>query len=82
MPFVEDAVMRCGEGKVALVSHRVVHKVLICALLGLDNAHFWNIKLDNGAITRFLYDGDHVVLTEHNNISYLREIQGHKLNDF
>ncbi len=82
MPFVEDAVMRCGEGKVALVSHRVVHKVLICALLGLDNANFWNIKLDNGAITRFVYDGDKVILTAHNDTSYLKDIQGHKLNDF
>ena len=32
------------EGTVVLVSHRVVNKVLICALLGLDNSHFWNIK--------------------------------------
>ena len=82
MPFVVDAVMKCKEGKVALVSHRVVLKVLICALLGLDNAHFWAIKMDNGAITRFVYDGDHAVLTEHNNTSYLKEMQGRKLNDF
>ncbi len=82
MPFVEDAVMRCGEGKVALVSHRVVNKVLICALLGLENAQFWNIRLDTAAITRFVYDGDRAILAEHNNTSYLRDIQGHKLNDF
>lgn len=44
MPFVEDAVLRCGEEKVLMVSHRVVNKVLICALLGLDNSCFWNIK--------------------------------------
>jgi broad specificity phosphatase PhoE len=82
MPFLEDAVMRCGEGKVALVSHRVVLKVLICALLGLGNDHFWNIRLDNGAITRFVFNGDRVILTEHNNTSYLRDIQGDRLNDF
>jgi broad specificity phosphatase PhoE len=82
MPFVVNSVMRCREGKIALVSHRVVLKVIICALLKLDNAHFWDIKMDNGAITRFLYDGDHAVLTSHNDISHLREIQGHKLNDF
>jgi broad specificity phosphatase PhoE len=82
MPFVDEAVTRCGEGKVALVSHRVVNKVIICALLGLSNAHFWNIKLDNAAITRFVYDGERVILTEHNNTSYLREIPGEKLKDF
>jgi len=82
MPFVEDAVMRFGEGKIALVSHRVVLKVLICALLGLDNSHFWNIKMDNAAVTRFIYDGDRVILTEHNNTSYLSALKGRKLADF
>ena len=82
MPFVEDAVMRCGEGKIALVSHRVVLKVLICALLGLDNSHFWNIRLDNGAITRFTFDGDNVTLVAHNDTSYLKIINCQKLEDF
>ena len=37
-----DEVISEYKGIVALVSHRVVGKVLICALLGLDNSHFWN----------------------------------------
>jgi phosphoserine phosphatase len=82
MPFVVDSVMRCREGRIALVSHRVVLKVLICALLKLSNEHFWDIKLDNSAITRFNYDGNHVILTEHNNTSYLKEIKGCRQNDF
>ena len=45
--FVERVVERYGdrEGAVVLVSHRVVNKVLICALLGLDNSHFWKVKI-------------------------------------
>ena len=82
MPFLVGAVMRCREGKIALVSHRVVLKVIICALLKLDNAHFWDIRIDNAAVTRFVYDGNHAVLTSHNDTGHLREIQGHKLNDF
>lgn len=82
MPFLEDAVVRCGEGKIALVSHRVVLKVIICALLGLDNSHFWNIRLDNGAVTRFVYDGDNVTLVAHNDTSYLKSITATPLNDF
>jgi broad specificity phosphatase PhoE len=82
MSFLQDAVMRCEEGKIAMVSHRVVLKVIICALLGLENSRFWNIKMDTGAITRFVFDGDRVILTEHNNTSYLKNMQGHKLNDF
>ncbi len=57
VPFVEEAVRNAGKAEVVLVSHRAVNKVLICALLGLDNASFWNIKLDTGGITRFICEG-------------------------
>lgn len=82
MPFVEDVVLGIGEGKIVLVSHRVVNKVLICALLGLDNSHFWNIKLDTGGITHFSYEGGRLVLTRHNDTSYLQSIERVPLNDF
>ncbi len=59
------------KGTVVLVSHRVVNKVLTCALLGLDNSHFWNIKQDMCGITTFTYENGRFILTEHNNTSYL-----------
>lgn len=65
-------------GTIILVSHRVVNKVLICAILGLDNSHFWNIRLDNCGITTFQYSKEHYILLEHNNTSYLKT--AHKLN--
>jgi broad specificity phosphatase PhoE len=82
VPFVEEAVARCREGKIVLVSHRVVLKVIICALLGLDNSYFWNIRLDNGATTRFQFDGSRTVLTSHNDTSYLSPARGKALADF
>jgi len=82
VPFVQDAVMRCGEGKIVLVSHRVVNKVLICALLGLDNSFFWSFKLDTGGITRFNFDGDRAVLAGHNDTSFLNSLQHLPRNDF
>ena len=82
MPFVEDAVMRCGEGKIAFVSHRVVNKVIICNLLGLGNAHFWNVKQDTCGITRFSCGDGRVVLTCHNDTSFLRSIEGIGKADF
>jgi len=82
MPFVEDAVMRCGEGTIVLVSHRVVHKVLICALLGLGNSSFWNFRLDTGGITRFEFNGDRVVIISHNDNSYLRPVRSLPPADF
>ena len=70
------------EGTVVLVSHRVVNKVLICALLGLDNSHFWNIKQDTCGITTFTYQNERFILTKHNDTSYLKPIQKASLSDF
>jgi broad specificity phosphatase PhoE len=53
MKVVEGIIERHPQGAVALVSHRVVLKVLICALLGLDNSHFWNIGQDTTAVNCF-----------------------------
>lgn len=69
-----DTVSRHKGEDVAIVSHRVVNKVLICALLGLDSSHFWQIRQDNCGITTFT--GDHgLVLTGHNDVCHLRAIQ-------
>ena len=53
MGAVKDIINRHPQEAVALVSHRVVLKVLICALLGLGNSHFWNIAQDTTAINCF-----------------------------
>jgi probable phosphoglycerate mutase len=78
---IDDVISKC-KGSVVLVSHRVVNKVLICYLLGLDNSHFWNVKQDVGGITIFSYVNGRFILTRHNDISYLREIQKYTLSDF
>jgi broad specificity phosphatase PhoE len=70
------------QGNVLLVSHRVVIKVLICYLLGLDNSHFWNINQDVCGITIFNYADGRFVLTRHNDTSHLRELQKPVLGDF
>jgi len=70
------------EGTIALVSHRVILKVIICALLGLDNSHFWNIKLDTCGITTFAYENERFVLTKHNDTSFLKPIGRTALSDF
>jgi len=79
---VVNEVIAKYEGTVILVSHRVVNKVLICALLGLDNSHFWNIRQDTCGITIFSYENGRFMLIEHNNTSYLKAIQKAPLGDF
>jgi broad specificity phosphatase PhoE len=66
------------QGNVLLVSHRVVIKVLICYLLGLDNSHFRNINQDVGGITIFDYADGRFVLTRHVSLgSRFLEPRGH-----
>ncbi len=79
---VVDNVIAKYEGTVVLVSHRVVNKVLICALLGLDNSHFWNIRQDTCGITTFTYENERFILTKHNNTSYLKPLHKAPLSDF
>ena len=79
---VVDSIIVRHKGTVVLVSHRVVNKILICALLGLDNSRFWNIKQDTGSITTFLYENGHFTLAEHNNTFYLKPLHQTPLGDF
>ena len=79
---VVQEVIAKHEGTVALVSHRVENKVLICALLGLDNSHFWSIRQDICGITTFTYEKGRFILTEHNNTSYLKSLPEARLGDF
>jgi len=79
---VVDGILAKHNGNVLLVSHRVVIKVLVCYLLGLDNSHFWNIRQDVCGITVFDYTDGRFVLTRHNDTSHLRELQESVLDDF
>jgi broad specificity phosphatase PhoE len=82
LPFVQDAVLKYKGGIIVLVSHRVVNKVLICTLLGLNNSFFWNFQIDTGGISRFQFNGNTVVLTGHNDISFMKTVKRARMQDF
>ena len=74
-----DGVMRSHEEKtVILVSHRVVNKVLICGILGLDNSHFWQIGQDTTAISLIRYRHGNYILSLLNESCHLRPLQNAK----
>lgn len=79
---VVENVVDSHEGAVVLVSHRVVNKVLICSLLGLDNSHFWNIRQDVAGMTIFEYEDSRFTLIQHNDTSHLGQARKHALSDF
>jgi broad specificity phosphatase PhoE len=52
-------VVDCYQGQsVALVGHTVVNRVLLCAVLGLGNEHFWRLQQDTCAVNVFEADED------------------------
>ncbi|GAB4302487.1 MAG: histidine phosphatase family protein [Geminocystis sp.] len=44
---IEEGKMKTG----LVAAHDAINKVIICYLLGLESANFWNIKQGNGAVT-------------------------------
>lgn len=48
---LESVCLRHGRQSAVLVSHQVVNRVLICAILGLSSSSLWQIGQDNAAIS-------------------------------
>ena len=69
---LDDIIQKDKDSTVALVTHRVITKVLICALLGLDDSHFWNIEQDTCGATTFNHNGRIWVMTHHNESHFIR----------
>jgi len=55
---LDEVVARHQGQAVALVSHTVVNRVLLCAVLGLGNEHFWRLQQDTCAVNVFEVDED------------------------
>lgn len=75
MAAIEE-VIRDHPGKtLILVTHRVVNKVLICGILGLDNSHFWQITQDTTAINLIQYRNGKYILSLMNETCHLRPLK-------
>lgn len=57
-----------------IVSHRVITKILICAALGLDDSHFWQIKQDTTAINCLEYWRGQFVVALMNDTCHLKAL--------
>jgi broad specificity phosphatase PhoE len=80
---VTQEVVERYPGKVVLLAaHRVVNKVLIAALLGLDNSHFWEIGQDTAAINIFDYSEGRWTCRLVNDTCHLRGLEDRATADF
>ncbi len=74
-----EEVIQENPGKtIVLVSHRVICKVLICAILGLDNSHFWQIAQDTTAINLIQYQEGKYILSLMNETCHLKPLREEK----
>jgi alpha-ribazole phosphatase len=82
MKALEKVIENHPEETLAIVSHRVINKVLLCAILGLELSHFWYIKQDTCAINKFEYKDGNYYLTLLNDTCHLKEVKGTSVIDF
>ena len=57
-----------------ILAHRVVTKILICAVLSLDDSHFWHIKQDTTAVNCIEYNRGFFVTSLINDTCHLKSI--------
>jgi len=79
MTALEELVRNHSGKALVLVSHRVICKVLICAILGLDNSHFWQITQDTTAINLIQYKNGKYILSLMNETCHLKALKERRL---
>lgn len=73
---VLEKTIKSHSGKTLLfVSHRVVNKVILCSILGLDNSHFWQIGQESTAINLIQHREGKYVLSLLNEACHLKRLQ-------
>jgi broad specificity phosphatase PhoE len=79
MAALEEVIQNYPEKTLILVSHRVVNKVLICGILGLDNSHFWQITQDTTAINLIQHRDGKYILSLMNETCHLKALRQERL---
>jgi broad specificity phosphatase PhoE len=69
---IEELAAKHEGETIAVVTHRVVCRVLLCHLLGLDNSHFWQIEQDTTAINIFDMEESRITVHLINDTCHLR----------
>jgi len=72
---VEEVIQKHLGKILVLVSHRVINKILICCILGIDNSHFWQIGQDTTAINLIQYKNGKYILSLLNETCHLKRLK-------
>ena len=68
---LHEMIARHPNETIVAVTHQVVTRVLICALLGLDNSHHWDISQDTCCINVFRYRKGRFIVDQLNDTCHL-----------
>jgi phosphoserine phosphatase len=82
MTAVSRLMVKHKDQTMVLVAHRVPNKVICCALIGLDNSHFWRIQQDTACTSLFTHKNGEWIVTFLNDTSYLKILKKPALRDF
>ena len=82
MTGLEGLLLQHKDENFVLVAHRVPNKVICCALLGLDNSHFWRIQQDTASTNLFIYKDGQWIIAFLNDTSYLKSLGKTALSAF
>jgi broad specificity phosphatase PhoE len=74
---LQEIICRHPGETVVVVAHTVVNRLLLCAILGLDNSRFWRLRQETAAINVFEWDGQDFTLVSLNDTCHLRCEQGY-----
>ena len=81
-PAMGQITARHRGGRAAIVTHRVVCKVLLCAALGAGEAAFWRVRVDTASISILDASNDLWVVRRLNDTHYLQAIGEDDRSDF
>jgi len=70
-----EGLARRHEGRVLLVGHKLINRVIICIVLGLPTQAIWKVEQSNGAINVIRHGERGWVLSRMNDTAHLRGIE-------
>jgi broad specificity phosphatase PhoE len=75
MAALEEVVRSHHAKNIVMVSHRVINKVIICGVLGIDNSHFWQIGQDTASINLIEFKEGRYILSLLNEACHLKPLK-------
>jgi len=81
-PTFEGIAQRHNSGRAAIISHRVVCKLLLCAAIGVGEDGFWRLRVDTASVSAIEGGNEGWTVTRVNDTHHLREASDGPAVDF